>query len=83
MLLSLLCTLVMTSSSGVASRDVELHVIGLSPVTGAWHGGAGILPASLMGVDYINNDPSVLPGYKLRLWYNDTQVLIVLICYTD
>ena len=52
----------------------ELTLLGLFPFNGSWPGGRGQLPAVLMGLEDINNDPNVLPGYKLVLTVENTEV---------
>ena len=53
---------------------VDLYLLGLWPMQGGWPGGVGILPAALMALDHVNADPTILPGYRLNMIWNDTQV---------
>ena len=36
----------------------------------------GVLPGVQIALDYINNEPSILPGYTLHYTLTDSQVLI-------
>lgn len=48
--------------------------LGLFPFNGSWPGGLGQLPAVKMGLADVNNNPNVLPGYRLRMTEDNTQV---------
>ena len=58
------------------SKLTNLHIGGLFPVsgTGGWQGGQGCLPAARMALNDVNNEAYMLPGYKLVLHWNDSQV---------
>lgn len=43
---------------------------------GGWLGGQGCLPAALMALEDVNNRSDLLSGYKLRLHWRDSQVMI-------
>ena len=52
----------------------DIWVIGLFPFNGSWAGGLGQFPAVQMGIRDVNMDPSMLPGYRLRMTIDDTLV---------
>ena len=60
--------------SGPSKKNVDLWILGLFPMTGLWPGGQGQLPAVEMGIEDVNNDPTMLPGYTLKLQLNNTNV---------
>ena len=62
----------MSSPPNDSRRDV--WILGLFPLNGSWAGGLGQLPAVQMGIEDVNNDPTMLPGYRLRMTVNDTKV---------
>ena len=62
------------TSAPDAGPSKDLWLLGLFPFRGSWAGGLGQLPAIQMGIQDVNLDPSMLPGYNLRLTVNDTQV---------
>ena len=81
--LCVFCATLLAAGGTVATVDVnethadnrtELWLLGLFPFSGPWPGGLGQLPAVLMGIDDVNNDPTILPGYKLRMTINNTAV---------
>ena len=43
-------------------------------MSGSWPGGEGQLPATKLGIEHVNADPRVLPGYELVLIDYDTEV---------
>ena len=53
---------------------VDIWMIGLFPLKGSWPGGLGQLPAVEMGLEDVNADPRILPGYRLRMTVDDTGV---------
>ena len=57
-----------------ADNRTELWLLGLFPFSGSWPGGLGQLPAVRMGIEDVNRDPSVLPGYKLMMTIDNTAV---------
>ncbi len=62
-------------SNGFDVDLVDLYLLGLYPMGGStWPGGQGMLPASQMALDHINQDPSILPGYRLNIILGDSQV---------
>ena len=44
---------------------------------GEWRDGLAVKPAAEITIDYVNRDPSILPGYRLVMIGNDTKVAIV------
>ena len=93
-LLTLLCVLTMLKFSYMASASknnislthsiepkniTDLYLLGLWAMTGPWPGGYGILPAALMAMEHINKDPSMLPGYRLNMIWNDSAVIYSII----
>lgn len=62
------------TQSSVARTN--LHIGGLFPIsgTGGWQGGQGCLPAARMALNDVNDEPYLLPGYRLVLHWNDSQV---------
>ena len=54
--------------------NIDLWIIGLFPMSGLWPGGLGQLPAVEMGIADVNADPTMLPGYTLRMTLNNTMV---------
>ena len=52
----------------------ELFLLGLFPFNGSWAGGLGQLPAVQMGLEDVNRDQHILPGYRLSLTVNNTGV---------
>ncbi|XP_067676296.1 gamma-aminobutyric acid type B receptor subunit 1-like [Haliotis asinina] len=53
------------------SPTIDLHVLGLFPITGEWDGGQSLLTAVQMAIEDINSRDDILPGYNLNLtWSN-------------
>ena len=64
-----------TTQLDKAERELkDLWIVGLFPMNGTWPGGLGQLPAVQLGVEDVNKDPTMLPGYKLHITVNNTQV---------
>ena len=61
-----------SNSSSAAKKDI--YLLGLFPFSGSWPGGLGQLPAVMMGLEDVNSDPSILPGYTIHMTVNNTQV---------
>ena len=55
------------------SRRKVLHLAGLFPLS-VGNVGRGVLPAVELAMRHVNNHSSILPGYKLEMAWNDTQV---------
>lgn len=48
---------------------------GLLPITGdIWPAGNSELASMGLALEHVNSDPSMLPGYRLRMIYEDTKV---------
>ncbi len=58
-------------------KPVDLWLLGLFPFNGSWPGGLGQLPAVQMGIRDVNEDPNMLPGYRIHMTINDTQVCLL------
>ena len=41
--------------------------------------GHGVMPAVRLAIKHINQSPNILKGYKLHMYWNDTQVLVKLL----
>jgi len=63
-----------TSEISGSGNVKDIWLIGLFPLKGSWAGGRGQLPAVEMGLEDVNADPNILPGYKLRMTMDDTEV---------
>ena len=66
--------LLVTTICHVASSLTPLYILGLYPMSGSWPGGQGQLPATKMGIEHVNANESLLPGFELVLINKDTQV---------
>ena len=58
----------------LAQPEQDVWLLGLFPFSGPWAGGLGQLPAVQMGLEDVNRDPNILPGYTLHMTVNDTAV---------
>lgn len=58
----------------VAVPLTDIYIGGLFPFRGSWHGGHALMTAAQMAIDHINMKPDLLPGYRLNMIWNDTQV---------
>lgn len=60
---------------GVRIYD-ELHIGGIFPIggKGGWQGGQACMPAARMALEDVNNENNLLPGFKLTLHSNDSEV---------
>jgi len=63
-----------STSSETSGTVKDIWLIGLFPLRGSWAGGLGQLPAVEMGIEDVNADPNILPGYRLKMTINDTAV---------
>ena len=64
--------------SGLHRTDI--HFAGFFPMgtkTKAPEGsiGHGVMPAVLLAIKHINRSPNILRGYKLHMYWNDTEVI--------
>ena len=70
-----------TLAGGFSAPLKDIWLIGLFPLEGSWAGGLGQLPAVQMGIEDVNADPDVLPGYRLRMTMDDTAVSCAIITH--
>ena len=65
-----------TANLPVIWAVTTLHVGGLFPISGssAFSAGKSFVSASELAIDLVNSRTDVLPGYRLHLIWNDTQV---------
>lgn len=61
---------------GRGRRPDELHIGGIFPIAGkgGWQGGQACMPAARLALDDVNKQPNLLPGFKLILHSNDSEV---------
>ena len=54
----------------------ELHIGGIFPIAGkgGWQGGQACMPAANLALIDVNNEANLLPGFKLILHSNDSEV---------
>lgn len=75
---SALCILFVyfTANLPLKTAVSTLHVGGLFPMSGssAFSTGKSLLSASERAIEMVNRRNDVLPGYRLQLIWNDTQV---------
>ena len=57
-----------------ASEPVSIPIAALFPKTGWWPGGRALHIAAQMALEDVNARPDVLPGYRLDMVWNDTEV---------
>ncbi|GBN85569.1 hypothetical protein AVEN_80116-1 [Araneus ventricosus] len=62
--------------TSVQKQEKDLYIGAIFPIngTGGWLGGQGCLPAALMALEDVNAEPNLLPGYRMKMPYNDSQV---------
>ncbi|XP_071485505.1 gamma-aminobutyric acid type B receptor subunit 1-like [Diadema antillarum] len=61
--------------SALKSDDgvTDLYFGGIFPMRGTtWNGGQGCLPATMLGLEDVNNRTDILPGYRLNMLWNDS-----------
>ncbi|XP_071450034.1 uncharacterized protein [Hetaerina americana] len=62
---------------GSRSRRQDVYIAGFFPFGPRGPGGGslgrGVMPAVKLAVDHINDSPDVLRGYRLHVYWNDTQ----------
>lgn len=65
-----------TSSNHLVNGLEELHIGGIFPIAGkgGWQGGQACLPAAELALDDVNSKSDLLPGFKLTLYSNDSEV---------
>lgn len=54
----------------------ELHIGGIFPINGkgGWQGGQACQPAAELALEDVNSKSDLLPGFKLTLYSNDSEV---------
>lgn len=53
------------------SKTKILNVGGIFPMVGGWPGGQSCLPSAIMALNQVNLNESILPNYRLKLnWFN-------------
>lgn len=54
----------------------ELHIGGIFPIKGkgGWQGGQACMPAAELALEDVNKETNLLPGFKLILHSNDSEV---------
>ena len=63
------------SGPATEENDIQdIYVLGMWPMEGPWSGGQGLIPAALMALEHVNSDPTILPGYRLNMIWNDSKV---------
>lgn len=63
----------------------ELHIGGIFPIggKGGWQGGQACMPAARLALEDVNARDDLLPGFKLTLHSNDSEVIILIFfCFT-
>jgi hypothetical protein len=55
-------------------KTKALHIGGIFPMSGSWAGGQGCRPAVEMALRQINDRIDLLPGYRLEMHSNDSEV---------
>ena len=61
---------------GCQPAPKEIHLAGIFPINGVegWQGGQACEPAANLALDDVNRQHDLLPGYTLRLHWNDSGV---------
>ena len=54
----------------------EIHLAGIFPIKGVegWQGGQACEPAANLALQDVNAQPNILPGYTLKLHWDDSRV---------
>ena len=54
----------------------EIHLAGIFPINGVegWQGGQACEPAANLALQDVNAESNILPGYTLKLHWNDSGV---------
>ena len=57
----------------------ELHIGGIFPIggKGGWQGGQACQPAAELALEDVNSKSDLLPGFKLTLYSNDSEVCTI------
>lgn len=75
-LLLITLTKSMQASEEATDNRTTLYLLGLFPFSDPWPGGETMLPAVQIAIEHINNRSDILPGYRLALIWEDTEVRI-------
>lgn len=72
----LLFSIILLNVNITNGRPDELHIGGIFPINGkgGWQGGQACMPAAQMALDDVNARENLLPGFKLILHSNDSEV---------
>ena len=72
-----------TASLPLINAVSTLHIGGLFPMSGSsvFSAGESFLSASERAIEMVNTRNDVLPGYRLQLIWNDTQVFNYIYAY--
>lgn len=64
------------ANNHVANGLDELHIGGIFPIggKGGWQGGQACQPAAELALEDVNRISDLLPGFKLTLYSNDSEV---------
>lgn len=62
----------------------ELHIGGIFPIggKGGWQGGQACQPAAELALEDVNNKSDLLPGFRLTLFSNDSEVCILIVYHS-
>lgn len=72
-----ICLLTLLSNVQVFVSGLdELHIGGIFPINGkgGWQGGQACQPAAELALEDVNSKSDLLPGFKLTLYSNDSEV---------
>ncbi|XP_046398268.1 gamma-aminobutyric acid type B receptor subunit 1 isoform X3 [Ischnura elegans] len=60
---------------GVVNDESVLHIAGIFPIggKGGWQGGQACEPAAMLALEDVNKRSDLLPGFTLRLHWNDSE----------
>ena len=66
-------------SSGEALEQREIHLAGIFPINGVegWQGGQACEPAADLALQDVNAQSDILPGYTLKLHWDDSGVSVI------
>ena len=67
-------------SGGEALEQREIHLAGIFPINGVegWQGGQACEPAADLALQDVNAQSDILPGYTLKLHWDDSGVSVTL-----
>nr|CAD7453522.1 unnamed protein product [Timema tahoe] len=75
MLISMLASLIKGYTLVDDNEDSVLHIGGIFPIggKGGWQGGQACEPAASLALEDVNNRKDLLPGFTLKLHWNDSE----------